>query len=71
MSLTEFSNLCLCIYTPCANKKWESFLKDAMPEYFRSELFTSYILTIYAVKHTPVNMRNCQIMLSMHVKILK
>jgi len=33
-------------------------------------LFTSYILINYikAVKHTPINMRNCQKVLSMHVK---
>jgi len=28
-------------------KKWSCVLKDAMPVSFRSELFTSYILTIF------------------------
>jgi len=43
-----------------------------MPVSFRSELFTSYILIIFKQwNHTPVNMRNCQIELFMHVKILQ
>ena len=46
--------------------------KDAMPISFRSELFTSYILTIYKQRNLlPTNIRNCQIQLFMHVNILQ
>ena len=41
-----------------------SFLKDDMPVSFMSELYTSYFLSIF-------KQWTCQILLSMHVKILQ
>jgi len=45
------------------------FIKDTLPVSYRSGFFyIRHINHIKAVKLTPVNMRNCQIYLSMHVK---
>jgi len=41
-------------------KKWILTIKDAMPVYFRSELFTAYILTIHVYLSSETYSRKCE-----------
>jgi len=52
------------------NDSWKLSINDAMPVSFRSESFTSYILTIFSETYA-VNMRNCQLESLMPVKIIQ